>query len=225
MELQLLTDTIFIQDNRMLYHTNKDDIKQIKNHNWHKILKECGWEKLSPRWIKKLNKQLKTPINNSLFGCLDCGGDGDCLFQCISHSLNTQTDEEFPNYDAKEIRKIIADNITEPQYSQIIEYYRILKDTDEFEEHWDPYLIQTKEDLCQQILQEGNHYWGDFLLLQVLSSILKINCLILNCDSFNGIYEIYPTMIEYNSEYKTIILLYEDNIHFRLAGYFKDTIF
>ena len=221
MEINYITDNILIQDNKMLYHT-KNTMKPIQHHNWHKVLNECGWAKLSSKWISKLNKQLKNPTKNSLFGCLDCGDDGDCLFHCISHALNNINDERFKNYDSKDIRKIITEHITEEQYLQIIEYYRILKDSQEFDETWDPYSIHSKDDLCSEIMKGGSNYWGDFLLLQLLQSILHVNILILTNDSHNNIYEPYPTMNEYNSSYNTIILLYEDNIHFKLVGYFKE---
>ena len=224
MDIHYLTDNIFIQDSKMLYHTNNKS-KAIQSHNWHIHLQEYGWSKLPSKLITLLNKQLKTPSKNSPFGCLDCGGDGDCLFHCISHSLNNNyQDMDFKNYTSYEIRKLISENITNEQYSEIIDYYRILKDCHEFEELWDPHSIHSKEDFCDELMKESNNYWGDFLLLQLLSPILQINCLILSSDSTTNKYSTYPTMLEYNPNYKTIILLYEDNIHFKLVGYFKDSL-
>ena len=69
-----------------------------------------------------------------------------------------------------------------------------------------------------EILKDGTNYWGDFLLLHVLCSILHINVFILQCDTDR--YDIYNTMIEYNPNYKTIILVYQDSIHFTLVGKF-----
>ena len=47
----------------------------VKNHNWHRILQDYGWEKLSKQWITKLNKySLQKHKQNSLFGSLDCVG-------------------------------------------------------------------------------------------------------------------------------------------------------
>ena len=78
---------------------------------------------------------------------------------------------------------------------------------------------QTKDELCQEIMKGGTNYWGDHILLQLLCSILQINLLILNCDDTMNQYDIYHTMIDYNPEYKTILLLYEDRMHFKLIGY------
>ena len=80
---QYLTDSIFLLDHK-LYYEDKNEIKEVKNHNWHRILSDYGWEKLDKVWIKKLNGYLEKPMNNSLYGCLDCGGDGECLFHCLS---------------------------------------------------------------------------------------------------------------------------------------------
>ena len=74
-----LTDNIFIKSNK-LYYENGDKIQEVKKHNWHRLLEEYGWEKLNKNWIKKLNQMLEKPINNSLFGVLDCGGEGDYVF-------------------------------------------------------------------------------------------------------------------------------------------------
>jgi len=43
----------------------------------------------------------------------------------------------------------------------------------------------------------------------------------LNCDSIAKNYEKYNTLNDYNSEYGSIFLLYEDNSHFKLMGHFK----
>ena len=37
-------------------------------------------------------------------------------------------------------------------------------------------------------------------------------------------YSIYNTLNEYNSEYDSIFLVYEDCCHFKLVGYFNDKI-
>lgn len=222
MDIHYLTDTIFIEDNKIYYRDTKDTIQLLKNHNWHKILQEYGWTKIHKKWISKLNKQIKNPRNNSLFGCLDCGGDGDCLFHCISYSLNSISDINYKNYDSMDIRRLLCENINEEHFQQIIQYYRILQDSDDFDEQWDPYKIKTKEDLCQEIMKGGTNYWGDYILLQLLCSILQINLLILNCDDTMNHYDIYHTMIEYKPEYRTILLLYEDRLHFKLIGYFKE---
>ena len=40
-----------------------------------------------------LNKLSGEKCNNSLFGVLECGSDGDCLFNCISYAIKRIEDE------------------------------------------------------------------------------------------------------------------------------------
>ena len=46
-----LTDNIFIKSKK-LYYEDGDKIQEVKNHNWHRLLEEYGWEKLNKNWIK-----------------------------------------------------------------------------------------------------------------------------------------------------------------------------
>ena len=87
MEDIYLTDKIIIRGENMLYIDNNKEIV-LKNHNWHNFLGEIGWEKLNKYWIRKFNSYLEKPRKNSLFACLDCGGDGDCLFHCLSFAMD-----------------------------------------------------------------------------------------------------------------------------------------
>ena len=40
-------------------------------------------------------------------------------------------------YDSSDIRKLVADSITQDQYDNIITCYRSMKDLDDFDESWD----------------------------------------------------------------------------------------
>ena len=62
-EREYITDTIFLLNNK-LHYESKDIIKEVKNHNWHRILSDYVWEKLDKVWIKKLNSYLDKPMNN-----------------------------------------------------------------------------------------------------------------------------------------------------------------
>ena len=95
-----------------------------------------------------------------------------------------------------------------------------MKDADDFDECWDPYAIETKRDFQRELLESGHNYWGDHLLLQILMSVLGVNIFIFNSNSESNEYSIYNTLNEYNYEYDTICLLYEDECHFKLIGYF-----
>ena len=128
-----LTENIFIRENKM-YHTIKGKQKQITSKNWHTALSEYGWSKIPLPWIKQLNKLSLTKTKNSCFGILDCESDGNCFFHCISNALNEYNlhNEEFEQTNYKDIRTLIANSISEESYKIMINYYRIMKDANDF---------------------------------------------------------------------------------------------
>lgn len=219
MDKYYLTDTIYLKDSQLYYEENNKN-KKITKKNWHIILNEYGWEKLDIRWIKKLNKFSKVPLRNSLFGVLDCGGEGDCLFHCISYALKS-LDLLNEKYDVNNLRKFVCDNIDYQKYEEIIGIYKILKDSDDFDEDWDPYDTDFYE-FQRLLLDGGNNYWGDNIIINILKEKLNINIIILNSNSITKQYNYYPIMYEFDKDLKTIILSYEDQIHFRLIGYYNN---
>ena len=223
MEAHFLTDSIRITKQGMEYRINDTNkFKSITKRNWHNKLYEYGWEKLPKKWIIQLNKYSKIHEKNSLYGVMDCASDGNCFFHCIAHSLNEKNIGTDIYYDSNDIRTMVSDNVTEEQYNTIINYYRIMKDADDFDENWDPYSIKSIEDFKEKLKTSGHDYWGDYLLLQLLIQTLKLNIFILNNNSYENDYSIYNTLNEYNSQYDSIFLLYEDRCHFKLIGYFND---
>jgi len=211
MEDIYLTDKLLTREDCM-YHIENDTEIQIRNHNWHKYLYEFGWTKLHKCWIHKLNSFLGRPKNNSLFGCLDCGGGGDCLFHCLSFANGL---------DYQELREDLSSVMTEERYNEIISIYRILDESGEFEEEWDPQTI-TYEGFKQKIITGGNEYWGDSLLLDLLREQLGINIFILYSNEHDNSFYNYPLMYEYDKDKETVILLYENEDHFQLIGYFLE---
>jgi len=215
-----LTDTIRMIDNKMEYRINGSDFREVKNNNWHHVLCEYGWEKIQKQWIIKLNKLSKVRERNSLYGVLDCDSDGDCFFHCIANAL-TEKKRGTEYYNGNDIRVIISDNLTEEQYKMIILTYRIMKDADDFSEEWDPYSINSIDEFREKITTSGHEYWGDHILLQVLSAILKLNVFILNNNVIENDFSIYNTLNDINKEYGSIFLIYEDMCHFKLLGHFN----
>lgn len=211
-EKNYLTDNIFLLNKKLFYEDN-NKIKEVKNHNWHHILSDYGWEKLPKQWIKKLNSYLNVPKKNSQFGTLDCGGDGDCLFHCISYAID--------NHDAKSLRKEISETIKEERYNEIIEVYKVLKEADDFDEDWDPNSM-TYDKFINILITGGHFFWGDFLILNLIKEYLDINIVILNSNEITNEYHYYPLFYEYNELHKTIILLYENEMHFKLIGNFQN---
>ena len=217
-----LDDNVFTENN-IFYYEHGNKIIKLKERNWHKYLSDYGWEKLNKKWIIKLNKLSKHKQKNSLFGVLDCGGEGDCLFNCISYAIN-----EDRNTDAEGIRLGLSNYITEEKFNTIIEVYRILKDTDDFDEVWDPELTSF-EDFKKILKEGGDNYWGDSLILDFLKEYLNLNIVILYNNDITNSYYHYPMLDTYDENKNTVLLLYKDEIHFQLIGYFTgdrmDTVF
>ena len=212
-----LTESIVLMNDKM-YYLEKGNQKELKKHNWHHYLKEYGWSKMPRKWITLLNKQIKKYEKNSLFGILDCEKDGDCFFHCLANALNEKNNYE-TQYDSNEIRNQISESIDEKVYETMINYYRIMDDADDFHEEWDPYDIESLEDFKKQIKKTGNNYWGDYILLQHVLHLFKINILILNSSDLKP--SIYNTLNQYNNHYDTIVLLFENDCHFQLIGHFN----
>ena len=216
-----LTDNLFIQDKKFKY-TSKGKEKQISGLNWHHHLEELGWSKLYKPWILKLNKISENKSKNSPFAYMDCGEEGNCLFHCIAYAKSDLLNNRI--FTQEDIRKLLAANISNDTFTNIIEIYRIMSDSDDFDEDWDPNKIKTLNDFKSEIISGGNNYWGDHILIQLLCETLKINLLILNTSFIDGIYEKYNFLQEYNSSYQTIVLIYLDSNHFQLFGYYKDSM-
>ena len=72
------------------------------------------------------------------------------------------------------------------------------------------------------IIRGGNEYWGDFLMINLIKEYLDINLIILNSNELTEEYYNYPLFYEYDKSLKTIILLYEDEQHFKLVGHFQE---
>ena len=216
-----LTENIIIKDDKTYFKKN-NKLNKVNNGNWHHILGEFGWSKLSLPWIKILNKISARNNKNSPFGVLDCESDGDCFFHCIANSLNDHNkfNKDYEIINSRDIRKIIADSITEEKFHEMIGYYKIMKDGDDFDEEWDPYTIKTLEDFQYQLKKSGHNYWCDYILLNEIVRILQLNIFILNNNDEMKDYSVYNTLIDYNPQYDTVFLLFEDNCHFKLIGYF-----
>ena len=213
-------DEIYLSEDIVIKngHTYYCD-KLVKRHNWHLKLQDIGWGKLHRQWITKLNKLYNPYPNNSLFGCLECGDDGDCLFHCVSYALNIQSNEY---YDSQDIRIKVSESITEEQFNDIISCYRCMKDLDDFDESWDPYEINTLDKFKEELCKTGHSYWGDHFLIQLIMETFHLNLLILTQNEYTETYEAYPLAYPYNQDRNTIILLHENNSHFKLLGHFND---
>ena len=116
---------------------------------------------------------------------------------------------------------MLSENIDDKLFSEIIDIYKINMINGEFEEMWDPFTI-TINDFKEKIINGGNEYWGDFLLISVLKKILKVNIIILYSNAKKNEFYNYSLLHEYDKTLNTIILSYEDDIHFRLVGHYNE---
>ena len=214
------TENLRLKNNILEYNTKKSFVS-VKKYNWHHILNDYGWEKINKQWIILFNKYSDNKEKNSRYGMIDCERDGNCFFHCIANALNERDLNIGNYYISSDIRKIISDNINKDQYNLMISTYRSMKDADDFNEGWDPYEINSLEDFKECIETSGNIYWGDFMLLQLLSEILKINIFILQENEYINEYSIYNTMCEWKREYDNIFLILENDCHFKLLSYFN----
>jgi len=237
MEDIYVSDSIVQNGASMLYEQGGIR-KPIKNHNWHHILEEVGWEKLPKQWITKLNKckgsvgksssgkrtdgskrtDGKTHPTNSLFGSLECGSDGDCLFHCLAHAINSLHEDY---YTSDDIRRRVADSITESQFRNIISCYRCMKDVNDFDEEWDPYEIDTLETFKHELMKSGHNYWCDHLILQLIMDVFNVNILIISSNELTDEYDKYPLPTHYDPSKNTVVINHENECHFKLVGHFQ----
>ena len=236
-----ITDSIYISNNKTYYETNisenehdKTKKKKIKlnKSNWLKYLGNYGWERLCLGWRKRLDENIK----NSCFGVLECGGDGDCLFHVISEALNSQFiyQENFNSdtifYDVNSLRHLVSEQITDDNFSYILNNYILEKSSGEFHGEWNPENITSKDELQKEIKKSGDNFWGDHILLQLLQKIMDINVIIMNSDNYsnsedeNDRFLINPLCDDLEPDRKTIIIYFFEDFHFQLVGYFDGNV-
>lgn len=216
MEIYYLTENIIIE-NKKLYKISKNKKHLLNINNWHKNLNLLGWEKIP----LKLNNYLKKYNNNiqNLYGIIDFTYNGNCLFECICYSINSYNiyNTNYTELTSEILRNELSNSINYNKFVDIIEIYKVLKNMNEFTEDWNPYNI-TLNEYKEKI--KDNNYWPDHILIDLLIQYLNINLIILS--NIDNKYSIYNTFNIYNKNNNTIIILYEDEIHFKLIGYFNN---
>lgn len=220
MNLIYLSDNIIINNEKVYFINNNNKHIIINKNNWHIFLSKLGWNKLCKRYISQLNKLTKSPNKNSLYGLLDCGGDGDCLFNCIEYAYNNNL-ETNDIITSCELRKLISDSIDNRKFEDIINYYKIIYDYEynlnEDNLHFNPHNTNITQ--FKEIIKTKN-FWGDYILTNELINILHINIIILYDN--NGYLSKYNTLHNYDKYRPSIIIYYMNNDHFMLVGYFED---
>ena len=211
-EKYFLNEDLFFY-NKSLYKIKDEKETIINKRNWFNLLKDYGWGKLKLEWRNKLESKY--------FTILECGSDGDCLFHVISEALNMNLiyNYDIPEYDIIDIRNKASSQINDDNFDLILESYKAEVECGEFFGDWEPNNIKNKEDLKVEIEKLGNNFWGDHILIQLISEKIEINFLIL--DEENMVISSMGNELKYD---KTIIIYYLENLHFQLVGYFNGNI-
>lgn len=225
-----ITPRLFILGIKCFYEKNNDKHITVNTKNWHRYWSDYGWSKMDDIWIKRLNSFCERKPKNHLFGVLDCGSNGDCLFHCVAQALNGNYDT--PVWSPEDIRTTVSKQINKYNFDNIIETYKIQQECNEFEGLWDPKKVKSVREFRNIIKTMGNTFWGDHITIQLIEEAYSINIILMKkySEDFYSKKEIkennkiYPLGSELKKDRKTIILCYEDEIHFTLVGYFNDTI-
>ena len=203
-----LNEDLYFND-KQLFKVKEMEIIKLNKKNWYKYLNEYGWEKINKDWRDKLN---------SNYVCLlECGSDGDCLFHVICEAFNLYLIYMYkiPEYDISSLRIMCSEQIKDDNFNLILESYKAEVESDEFFGEWDPDTITNKEELQLEIIKQGNNFWGDHILMQLLSEKLEINFVIFS-DNLNV--NIINNELKYS---KTMFIYFLDNLHFQLIGNFN----
>lgn len=218
-----LSSNIFIKKNKLYYEENSSKTHKINSRNMFKYLAEYGWEKLPIEWRRKLN--------NNNFLLLDCGADGNCLFHVIAEALNNdnlsnnenENKDSIKLYDVTGLRKIASDCINNENFTFIIESYKMEAETGDFLGDWDPSKVNTFNELQDEIIKEGDNFWGDHIILQLLGEKLQINFIIFN-SPLGDECSFYNSDLDNLKFDKTILIYYDSLVHFNLIGFFDGNL-
>jgi OTU-like cysteine protease len=166
------------------------------------------WDGLGSDWVAKLA--------STNFVVKNCLGDGNCQFRSIETALTHSGYKASKTHD--KLRRLVAKCIramSNAEFVNIIESYRLEKNAGEFAGGWDPYLIRTKQDFIREIKKSGFHFQGDDITLSLLSRALDIDFVILMSD--------YVVNLHGNRDEKRarlIILFYDkEGKHYKTVGY------
>jgi len=212
-----ISDLIFFDYDKKTFFIEEDnEITQITNKNYKTAFNTYGWDDLDILWNIELGDQ---------YLILDCGSHGDCLFHCLSEALNLNNIYKSCNkdnitlFEIGDLRNKAANQINESNFDLILQSYKIEKEVGEFQGDWNPDLIETVEQLQNELKVIGDNFWGDHIIIQLLSKALKKNIVILNSD--DAIDSISYNVVKTEGSKGYIIIYYENNCHYKLVGKFS----
>jgi hypothetical protein len=163
------------------------------------------WEPMSSEW--------ETKLLSKSFMIKDTIDDGNSQFRAIETALIG-----FKNRSHIEIRADIARYINKMpkiEFNNIIDLYKIEKDTGTFKSKWNPYKLNTKKDFNSEIKRPGRRFVGDNIILSLIPYILGIDFIVFD-NNFSIIDLSNPKL-----ENKYYCILYSDNNVYKTIGLSK----
>jgi hypothetical protein len=197
-------DTDDIKDIKDTEKDTEKDTDDIKDNTINK--KDTFiWEAIHPKWEKK--------VLSKNFVIKNCLADGNCQFRSIETALTNAGIKTNHERLRKSICKYI-NNLDNNDFFNIIQNYRLEKQTGEFEGDWDPFSIKNKRDFTKELRKPGFNFQGDNITLSLISKCLEIDIIILDSDlnvtDLSNPDHLFP---------KIIIIFYDkQNKHYRTIG-------
>ena len=140
--------------------------------------------------------------------------DDQVIQECIRKNVDLST-----LYDIETLRQVASRKLTKNNFKLILQNYKIEKEVGEFQGDWDPDEIKTLQQLKSELCKTGNNFWGDHIIIQLLSQALKKNIIVLNGDE--DFEKLSYNTVETSGSKGYIIIYFENNCHYKLVGKFN----
>ena len=130
-------------------------------------------------WVP-IDDQWKKILMSDFYFVKDCAPDGNCQFRSLEEAIKSDSQIKASH---KKLRRMVAEHIltlSDLQFQDILNNYKVEKDSGEFYGDWDPNTIKTKRQLALEIKKPGFNFEGDNMTLSILSKVLKLDIFIFN---------------------------------------------
>jgi hypothetical protein len=181
-------------------HVEKEEVKE-----------KYVWIPIDEKWQKILMSES--------YMIKDCAADGNCQFRSLEEALKTSKLKT----SHKKLRRMVSDYIlklSDIEFQDILNNYKVEKDNGEFYGDWDPYSIKTKRQLALEVKKSGWNFEGDNMTLSILSKVLNIDIIILNQNNYN------ITKLDNNHTHFVILNFIQINNtgHYKTVGFKQNKI-
>ena len=174
-------------------------------------------------FFSSMKKYIKDISGNKYdFAVHEAGGGGDCLFHSIAAGIEIANSipkiKENRKLNAKDLRKIVSDNILEwddSRFREYIEIARISKLYGEWNDKWDPNFVNNKQTLSKIFGLMGNIHWGTDFDISILSDKLEIGIIVFQANINSARIYCIPSK---NKKKKYYMFIYNNGGHYQLGG-------